>query len=169
MSDRYVIGVDPGINGGVAMVGPGPFDLAGWLFMPKMDRVGGAGRVRIVDARTASDKLSELIALISDRQASIVGVVERVHAMPRQGVSSAFNFGHNAGMIEAALRIHVDAVSSVPPSVWKKEMGLSADKGQSVAMARDRFGPHSCFQYKTKDGVAEAALIAAYWWRKYSS
>ena len=164
----YVIGVDPGISGGIALIGPDALTMVRGEHMPTMEMVGSRGR-KIVDVRAAARILDRMLLEASHPSIRPVAVLEKVHAMPKQGVASSFSFGHNVGMIEAVLRLAVERVSVVSASTWKPRMNLSRDKAQSLAMARDRFGPHEVFAYKTKDGVAEAALIAAYWHKEHAN
>jgi crossover junction endodeoxyribonuclease RuvC len=98
----------------------------------------------------------------------LVAYIEDVHAMPKQGVSSTFKFGYNAGAIYGicvALEIPTFLVS---PNVWKLRLGLNSTARKSIDRAcelfpfnkKDFFGPRGGLI----DGVAEAALISWYGW-----
>ena len=63
-------------------------------------------------------------------------VVERVNAMPGQGVSSMFSFGENYGFIQGLLTAFNIPYELVMPRVWKKEFGVTSDKNTSIAVAR---------------------------------
>ena len=56
--------------------------------------------------------------------------LEKVGAMPGQGVVSMFNFGHNLGFIEGVLQSNSIPYQLVPPQTWKKEFSLSSDKSK---------------------------------------
>jgi crossover junction endodeoxyribonuclease RuvC len=161
----YVIGVDPGITGGVALVGPNALTYIGGFHMPVMRKAGTGSGKNVVDPVELHRKLDELADTCpAGRDPSAYRVAfERVQSMPRDSSVSAFSFGHAAGSAEAVLRLWCPSLSLVTPSQWKRGMSLSSDKGQSLAMARDRFGPRKEFEYVTKTGIAEAALLAAYW------
>ena len=91
-----------------------------------------------------------------------MAVVEIVHAMPKQGVSSSFNFGVSYGIalgIVGALKIPSFHVS---PGKWKKYFGLSADKEEARKLAIDKWPGCLHFRHKKDHGRAEAALIALY-------
>lgn len=91
-------------------------------------------------------------------------VVERVHAMPKQGVSSTFAFGMAFGGIVMALEALGYPVELVSPTVWKKHYSLGADKDQARLLAQRRWPTSSAlFARKKDDGRAEAALIASWW------
>jgi len=61
----------------------------------------------------------------------------RAHAMPRQGVSSSFNFGVSFGIARGVVgALHIPVIF-VTPTKWKKHFGLNADKEKSRALAGD--------------------------------
>lgn len=142
------IGIDPGITGAIAWIdrdGVQIFD------MPIM----GAGKT--VNA-------PELIAVLRrarERLALPHVFIERAHAMPKQGVASAFNYGRTFGLIEAsvfALQLPHTFVSS---AAWKRAAGLGREKDEARALAI-RLRPDAApLLRRVKDhGRAEALLIA---------
>jgi Holliday junction resolvasome RuvABC endonuclease subunit len=97
-----------------------------------------------------------------DRQ-DIEVIVEAVHAMPKQGVSSTFKFGMAYGAaISLAQRFNVH-VNGVAPRVWKKALKLDSDKDTSLLLARELW-PNAPLARKKDNGRAEALLLA-YWLR----
>ena len=91
-------------------------------------------------------------------------IVEAVHAMPKQGVSSTFKFGMAYGAaISLAQRLHAP-FTTVPPRTWKRNLGLDADKNLSLEMARAMW-PKAPLARKKDNGRAEA-LLMAHWLRK---
>ena len=102
---------------------------------------------------------------------SSVCCVEKVGAMPGQGVVSMFNFGHNLGYIEGLLQAFDIPYQLVPPQTWKKEFSVTSDKNTSIEVCRKLF-PHVCLlptsrSRKPSDGMAEAMLMAEYARRKF--
>ena len=93
--------------------------------------------------------------------------VERVHAMPNQGVTSMFTFGRSYGMTLAVCRLRCE-VTLVSPQVWKKATGVTSDKKSALGLARQLF-PDVDLHWESKDGRAEALLIAEYGRRKVSN
>jgi hypothetical protein len=102
-------------------------------------------------------------------------VFERVHAMPGQGVSSMFTFGHNVGMIEGILKAYGVPYSKVTPQSWQKEIHVGIDKKldpkERSRRAAAQLFPHSDFRKserckKAHDGIVDAVLIAEYARRK---
>ena len=63
---------------------------------------------------------------------SSVCCLEKVGAMPGQGVVSMFNFGHNLGYIEGLLQAFDIPYQLVPPQTWKKEFCVTSDKNTSI-------------------------------------
>ena len=102
---------------------------------------------------------------------SSVCCLEKVGAMPGQGVVSMFNFGHNLGYIEGLLQAFDIPYQLVPPQTWKKEFSVTSDKNTSIEVCRKLF-PHVCLlptsrSRKPSDGMAEAMLMAEYARRKF--
>jgi crossover junction endodeoxyribonuclease RuvC len=88
-------------------------------------------------------------------------VYEQVHAMPKQGVTSVFSFGRSRGVVEGVIAALELPSLAVPPSRWKRDLGVTADKTACRAVA-SRLLPAgaSCWTLKRDDGLAEAALLA---------
>lgn len=102
---------------------------------------------------------------------SSVCCLEKVGAMPGQGVVSMFNFGHNLGYIEGLLQAFDIPYQLVPPQTWKKEFCVTSDKNTSIEVCRKLF-PYVCLlptarSRKPSDGMAEAMLMAEYARRRF--
>lgn len=97
---------------------------------------------------------------------SVICCVEKVGAMPGQGVVSMFNFGHNLGFIEGLLRAYGIPYQLVPPQTWKKEFSLTSDKAKSIEVCQKLFPNANLLatarSRKPSDGIAEALLMAEY-------
>lgn len=150
------IGIDPGQGGGVAVIvgndsltGPhwvvekwtGEADMRDWL-VNELDLAAG----KIIDGEP-------------ERYRNTFALLERVHSMPKQGVSSTFKFGQNYGFwrgLLCAFRIPYEEVS---PGVWQKAMGClsGGDKNVTKAKAAQLFP-----QIKVTHAIADALLIAEY-------
>lgn len=96
--------------------------------------------------------------------------VEKVNAMPGQGVVSMFNFGHNLGFIEGLLQAFCISYQLVPPQTWKKEFSVTSDKNTSIQVCQKLFPDVNLLptqrSRKPSDGMAEALLMAEYARRK---
>jgi len=109
-----------------------------------------------------------LLYLQSLCQPEIYACLEAVHAFPKQGVTSVFNFGTNFGLWQGrlgALNIPYDLVT---PTKWQAQVFDSGKKtGDRKQMALDRarrLFPSMLHRLKRKkdDGRADALLIAEY-------
>ena len=144
---KYV-GVDPGLNGAVALVGDG------FLAVEDMPTIG-SNKNRVID--------SLALAEILRGWAPAHTLIERVHAMPGQGVSSTFRFGQTLGRIEAVVALAQIPTTYVSPAKWKRHFRLGRDKEDSRRLAIELF-PHIAdrLHRKKDEGRAEALLLARY-------
>lgn len=153
-----VLGVDPGVEGAWAIIKDGHL-----VALNTLPTAGDAAR-RMVSAPLWGDNLSYFI----EREGKIDrAVIERVGAMPGQGVSSMFRFGRAVGTIDGVIGAFNIPVQYVTPSVWKRHFGLSSDKEASRQLAIQTWPEiaHLAFRRKADHGKAEAALIALWAYR----
>ena len=143
------IGVDPGKNGGIAII-----DSDGAIAFPFSEE-------RLI---------IELDGIAQEYEC--ICYLEHVHAMPKQGVSSTFNFGMNFGFIQGVLKAYNIPYELVTPQKWKKEFSCTSDKNTSIEVCKRLFpgvnlkATDRC--KKDHDGMAEALLIAEYGRRHYN-
>lgn len=92
--------------------------------------------------------------------------LERVGAMPKQGVTAMFNFGFNYGWIHGLLYGLGIPTETVRPNDWKKKFGVTADKNTSIDVCKKLFPGVSLRRSDRgrvdNDGMAEALLLAKY-------
>ena len=105
------VGVDPGKNGAVAAV-----DDAGTVL----------GISRFVHAETEGRIALVVLDFVAELDADQIkaATIERVGAMPRQGVASMFTFGRVYGEAWAGLLTSQCRVFGVTPSTWQRDFGL---------------------------------------------
>lgn len=144
-----VIGVDPGLAGAIALV-----DSYGVLVdVIDMPVVGN-----LVSASLIRDFLADINWCYSGQSTA---VIEDVHSMPKQGVTSSFGFGRSKGLVEGLFAGLRHPIVYVSPARWKKAMGVTADKETCRRRALDLWPQHSAkFKFKKNADRAEAALIA---------
>lgn len=87
-----------------------------------------------------SDEMKALAAHYSE----IDAVLEKVHAMPGQGVTSMFTFGANYGFWRGTLLALRISFREVPPQTWQKGMiagklGGPARKRALLQVAKERY------------------------------
>jgi crossover junction endodeoxyribonuclease RuvC len=150
-----VLGADPGVNGGFAIVvvedGAAP-QLVEAIDIP----VIGVNAKQRVDAIAIRAWVSK-----HDVQQAFI---ERAQAMPAQGRSSIFKYARAIGSIEAAIALSGIPVTIVEPSVWKRFHKLPGkEKEASRQRALEIFpASHALLARKRDHGRAEASLIALY-------
>jgi crossover junction endodeoxyribonuclease RuvC len=92
-------------------------------------------------------------------------VVENVHAMPKQGLSSTFKFGMGVGIIHGvagALRLPLTLVT---PNQWKAFHGIKGpDKEASRALAIRKWPNHNKHLDRKKDADRAEALLIGDWY-----
>lgn len=138
-----ILGIDPGKSGAIAMVEPG------------------------VDVWDMPATPADLAALLKTFDPAYTRVyLEQAQAMPKQGVSSTFGYGRDFGVILGVLATVGLSHRLVTPAVWKRQMGVTADKSAARAMAQRLFPSASLGRVKDH-GRAEALLIAE-WGRRQS-
>ena len=139
MSDaRFYLGIDPGQSGSIAAIMPS--GNATWIKLDSTDH-------------DIAEWLRDFPILHT------TACIEKVNAMPKQGVSSTFKFGRSFGFLQGllvALRIPFEFVT---PQKWQAEMNCrtAGDKNVSKAAAQ-RLWP----SLKITHANADALLIAEY-------
>lgn len=148
-----IIAFDPGMKGAMAwgdrsQIYVKPFPLAG----------------KDLDLNTLSQHIEATGASLA--------VIEKVHSMPKQGVSSTFKFGKGYGSILGILAGLQIPVELVTPQAWKKVVlaGSTKDKDAAIAYCRRRFPdlpivPERC--RKPHDGICDALCLLEYGLRNF--
>lgn len=149
MSTERFLGIDPGCSGGVALLCKTHI-LNTWtiarltrheLFTVLQNSIRGAG----LDHYTYA-------------------FIEKVHAMPKQGVSSTFKFGVAYGEQRMALVAAGIPFDEVLPRKWQQAAGLSYPKG-STQTERKNLGKQRAQELypgiKVTHAIADALLIAS--------
>jgi crossover junction endodeoxyribonuclease RuvC len=149
-----ILGIDPGIHGGLALVfidvnGAAP-QLVDAIDIP-VTGVGAKERVNVLAIRGWLTGHAPQHAFI-----------ERAQAMPKQGASSGFKYGRAVGALEAVISCCGIPLTIVEPSIWKRFHALrGSDKEAGRQRALQLFPSAYALLARKKDhGRAEAALIA---------
>jgi hypothetical protein len=156
-----LIGIDPGTPVTIAVLSPD-----GTAILDMIDGERLATFEKKVGRKHASPENNpELIAAALRPYAVLRAkvAIERVSAMPGQGISSTVRFVGSMYLTQGiAAGLGLPAVR-VTPSVWKRAMGLTADKERSRAEALRRWPSRKdLFSRKKDHDRAEAALLAAW-------
>lgn len=156
-----VLGIDPGLSGGLALIESGEGRRV--VFAVDIPVMGVASKQR-VHARG--------VLQILQKHKIDHAFIERAQAMPDQGSSSGFNYGRAVGALEACVEGMMIPISFVEPTAWKKTHGLTKPAGIDAKEWRKVVKENSrqrailiypaCpfWNRKLDHGRAEAALIA---------
>lgn len=135
--ESRIIGVDPGINGGICILKLAAKPIILGMF-----------------------PFTRPVPLPPDVKNAHI-FVEQVQSSPLMGVTSAFTFGHNFGLWLGAIeRAQPQSLTLVTPGVWQKAInaGAKGDKKKLKEMAVRLSGGDKRITLKT----ADAFLIAEY-------
>lgn len=139
------LGIDPGYSGAWGLIDHhGDYQSCGDMLHNE----------KHILTRAVIAEMSQAI----DRQ-DVEIVIESVHSMPGQGVSSSFKFGMAFGAAIAMAERFNCPWHFVSPQMWKKDLGLKADKNESLDLAR-KIWPNAPLSRKKDNGRAEALLLA---------
>lgn len=147
-----VIGIDPGLKGGFAVLDKG--------------RLTDIGRLPVVDNESNPSLLRDL----SESYPRAVVAIEVQMAMPKQGRSSILKTGKGWGQLIGYFQGRGHRVIHVRSQEWKPTFGLTRKPKEASRAKAIEMWPESAsvaFRYKRDEGVAEAALIAEHVWRNH--
>lgn len=148
-----VLGIDVGLNGAIAVVeGDRLIEVHD---MPTFTMERNGKNKRMVNA-------AELARLIR-QSAPASAYLERLSAMPGQGVTSMFSMGQSLGVVLGILAALDIPTTTIPPRTWQKALDVPQGKDGSRYRAAQLFPAHAAQFARVKyDGRSDAVLIAAY-------
>ena len=119
---RLYVGIDPGQSGGIAVL-------------------SSDGSVTTLPMPTTERDVWSIFAGTNIESASSVhAVIEKVHSMPGQGVSSTFKFGVGYGGVRMALIAAGIPFSEVTPQAWMKDLSIPKRKVGRKVKVRSKTG-----------------------------
>lgn len=155
----WLIGIDPGQAGGLCRI----VDGTDWV---------------VVDPMPATETdvwnwLRDLNDVGRGVSRPVYAAIERVHAMPEQGVASTFKFGMGYGFLRGCLVAAGIPFVEVAPRDWVKELGVPGrKKSESKRVWKDRLRATAQRLYPRLEAwnenltyqrsVCDALLIAEY-------
>lgn len=133
------LGIDPGKSGAMAIV----------------DEEGG-----LVSVCRLKETHHDVWAWLDEHRAEVgFAVLEKVSAMPKQGVSSTFKFGESFGFCQGMLVAAAVRFELVTPQKWQGAMGCRSKGDKNVTKARAQaLFPTT----KVVHATADALLLADY-------
>lgn len=149
-----ILGIDPGLSGAIAFLDT-TSDAVVVMDMPTVEVMR--------NGKTKREVSPALVADLVAGKGVVQAFVERVSAMPGQGVSSMFSFGRSVGVLEGVLAAYEIPTTLVTPQAWMKSMGVRAGKDGSRERAMQLFPQYADqFARKKDNGRSDAVLIAKY-------
>lgn len=147
-----IAGIDPGLSGAIAFWDGETLDV---VDMPVLEVIRNNKTKREVSAAQVAD----VFAGRGVKHAFI----ERVGAMPGQGVTSMFSMGRSCGIVEGVLAGCLIPTTLITPQSWQKAMDVRDGKDGGRMRAMQLFPSASeMFKRKMDHGRSDAALIALY-------
>lgn len=150
--EKIYIGIDPGKNGALAVIRESKgvslvdFDLKAYI---------------------------NLLSYFKKSYDMFIGI-EKVHAMPGEGVKSSFSFGERVGELKGIIStLNFDNNTEwIQPQTWQKHINTDSNRGKkaiadsllSLYPSADLYGPRGGL----KDGRSDALGIANYIYQKYN-
>lgn len=149
IQELYYVGEDPGCKGAIAFLNhDGSFNS-------------------VYDMPTVEDFIA--YCPVGAKGSYVVGI-ESVHPLPGQSCMASFSYGGNFILAKALGLCYNSNPLMISPQKWKSHFGLKREagetksqyKGRSVKLARELFPEATELLKLSKDGRAEALLIAKY-------
>ncbi len=158
-----IIGIDPGITGAICFFEDN--EIKDIIEMPNMAE--GKKNKKQINGPQMFNEINERIKEKSKKDIAVV--VEKVSAMPGQGVTSMFNFGQSVGVIKGICSAMQLPIFYVSPAKWKKYFNLiKTEKDASRTKVIEMFPYISSKLSKKKDSnKADAILIATFFSNTY--
>jgi crossover junction endodeoxyribonuclease RuvC len=148
-----IISIDPGISGCIAVLNEIDGSLIDYLHTPTIK----AGKRNRVNA-------AALAGFLQQYKGASHCYIEKVGAMPGQGVASMFSFGHSAGLVEGVVAALGVPMTLVTPQAWKKHHGLiGKDKDAARTRAIQLLPECRALDTKAKgQALGDAILLGRY-------
>jgi hypothetical protein len=106
----FVLGIDPGKDGGFAVV-DGKGNCLCCEFMPQTEK-----------------DVWEIIKSFALRFPELRGIIEKVNAFPGQGIASAWKFSGGYHGLRMAMIGNGIPFTEIPPRVWQQKIGMPPRK-----------------------------------------
>jgi len=145
---KIVIGIDPGKGGGIAVVN--------WNLNDPSTKICTAFK-----CHETIDEMSSFIKMLTVDRSYKICYLERVHAFPTDGRSSAFKFGMNYGIWQGILSSFKIKTELIVPRKWQSFYGeLPKNKQERKRKLKEIAIEKSNIKATLK--TADAILIALY-------
>ena len=159
---KFAIGIDPGITGAFALVqydADGTIKLQEVFDLPTVTKAANGRSKQEVNLPALANMLRQITDVPFPARFDVF--IEDVHAMPGQGVTSMFRFGHVAGAIEGIVAALALPVHKISPKTWQGLVRVQKSPDAGRLRAGQMFPLQADWFARKKDhNRADAALIA---------
>ena len=173
---RTILGIDPGLSGALTYLTGDELEI---FDIPTYQVKRGSRKKRASDPLESPKNIplykreldiDAVVRIVNSRaESTALAIIERVNAMPEQGIASTFQFGRTAGILEGIVASNFIAREYVVPRVWRAKVGVRGGKDGSRSRASELFPASAALWARKKDdGRAESALIALYGRRMFT-
>ena len=153
MDKIFIVGIDPGKNGGITSI--------------------TNGKITTIDdmPKSPGDLWEHFLFLGFPHQPEGIQpyvFIEQVHSMPTDGVRAAFTFGYNTGQLHLCVNRLCGGFTFVLPSKWMAHFNLKRDKQETKYAYKKRIKETAASKAKASWAkeitlkTADAYLIALY-------
>lgn len=117
MSRRKVMGIDPGVTGGISLHGVDD------------------GSYSVIAMPESNEEAALTIQRLSRRWEIVLAVIERVQSMPTNAATAMLTYGKHAGYLEAACLLSNIPLRDITPQTWQKTViGLLGERPKAPDM-----------------------------------
>ncbi len=160
INHKVYLGIDPGASGGITTLYPD----------------GDVLSTKMLETETDIWEYIEAVAASGRQGAGIFATIEKVHAMPGNGVTGMFKFGMNYGLLRMALVGNRIPFDEVTPQHWQKKLLVNPRRkdsdsktGESQTEFKNRLKQKAQQLFpkiKVTLAIADSLLISEYCRRK---
>lgn len=149
---RVTIGIDPGLNGAIAVL-----DEQGHVLAAQVLPTLGKGTNRIPDGHRIWKWLQHA------HKDSIV-ILEKVWSQPKEGPTGAFRFGTAYGYLKALVDLSELKCINPAATTWKRKMKLYGQDKENIRQLAIAQHPEAreVLKHKKNHNTAEAIFLAEY-------
>lgn len=136
--------------------------------------IGASGAIALTDGKqireiikndsTDSD-MTDFLERVKQEYDIMYMILENVHSMPKQGVSSSFKFGESKGFLRGLVVAHKIRFREVTPQTWMKSFGIKSGDSASKTEHKNKLKDLAQRTYpniKITLATADAILLAHY-------
>jgi hypothetical protein len=171
MNPVVIIGIDPGLDGAIAVLRTSDGKPLGIADIPTKASSGFVKRK--VDGRHLGAILSDLVhgsGLSPDQCLVVLELVQSIGGKEKGGRVSTFSLAHTMGSVEAVVDAAGLPLKLIQPRTWKAALGLGTEKTASRTLALTLYGKHDEVERslaRVKDHNRAEALLLAHWAREF--